>query len=56
MSEERATDAQWEQRAALGAAIQAGLDDIDAGHYEVVDEPATWVHGVAQTVPTRSIA
>lgn len=57
MSHERPTsDVESEHLAALSAAIQVGSDDIEAGNYNDVDDPAVWVEEIAKTVTTQSVA
>lgn len=56
-SEKRPTsDVESEHLAALSAAIRVGIDDIEAGNFDDVDDPAVWVEGVAKTVTTQSVA
>lgn len=57
MSEHRSpADVESEQRAALRAAIQAGIDDVEAGRYEDVENVDVWVERISETVTTRSVA
>ena len=58
MSEQQraAADSESEQLAALRAAIQIGIDDIEADKYEDVDDTHTWVQEIADTVTTKSVA
>ena len=49
-------DAKSEQLAALRAAIQIGIDDIEVGKYEDVDDTHAWVHEIAETVTTPFVA
>jgi len=51
-----AADVESEQLAALRAAIQIGVDDIEAGRYEDVDDIHAWVHEIADTVTAKSVA
>lgn len=57
MTEKRPTsDVETEHLAALGAAIQVGIDDIEAGNYEHVNNPDAWVDDISKTVTTQSVA
>jgi hypothetical protein len=58
MSEQQqaAADIEAEQLAALRAAIQTGVDDIEAGNYEDVDDTHAWAHEIAETVTAKSVA
>ncbi len=57
MSEKRQTsDVESDHLAALTAAIQVGIDDIDAGNYDDVVDPTVWVEEIATTVTTQSVA
>ena len=49
-------DAESEQLAALRAAIQIGIDDIEVGKYEDVDDTHAWAHEIAETVTTQFVA
>ncbi len=49
-------DAESEQLAALRAAIQIGIDDIEDGKYENVDDAHSWVHEIAETVTPQFVA
>ncbi|MDO9589940.1 MAG: hypothetical protein Q7J04_02215 [Microcella sp.] len=51
-----ASDVESEHLAALSAAIQVGIDDIEAGSYDDVDVPAVWVEEIAKTATTQSVA
>lgn len=51
-----AADIDSEQLAALRAAIQIGIDDIEASRYEDVDDTHAWVQEIADTVTTKSVA
>lgn len=57
VSDKRPTnDVESEQLTALIAAIQVGIDDIEAVNYDDVDDPAVWVEEIAKTVTTQSVA
>jgi hypothetical protein len=49
-------DLEAEQLAALRAAIQTGVDDIEAGNYEDVDDTRAWAQEIAETVTAKSVA
>ena len=49
-------DAESEQLAALRAAIQIGIHDIEVGKYEDVDDTHAWVNEIAETVTTQFVA
>ncbi|MDX2026732.1 hypothetical protein [Microcella sp.] len=53
---ERASQIESDQRAALIAAIQVGADDIRDGHFDNVDNPMVWVNSVEKTTTQQSVA
>lgn len=42
--------------AALSAAIRVGIDDIESGRHQDVDDPGLWVDEIAKAVTTQSVA
>lgn len=49
-SDQNLDDAESERLALLSAAILVGVEDIDAGHHETVDDPDTWIQVIANAV------
>lgn len=52
MSEQQrvTADTESEQLAALRAAIQIGIDDVEASRFDDVDDAHAWVREIADTV------